>query len=152
MLTLPGEPGLPVSIEQVFHTWVEKAMAKNIEDLQSYLLKLDVTYQEPEPGTFVIKSTDGSNIVVRVADSVVVFRSKVMPVPEKNKEAFFRMLLELNGSEMLHGHYGLEGDAVVLCDALQLENLDFNEFAATFDEISLVLATHHKQLAPFYKG
>ena len=47
----------------------------------------------------------------------------------------------------MHGSYGLEGDHVVLTDALELENLDFNEFEASFDSITLALASHLGALA-----
>ncbi len=42
----------------------------------------------------------------------------------------------------MHGSYGLEGDHVVLTDTLELENLDFSEFEASFDSITLALASH----------
>ena len=32
---------------------------------------------------------------------------------------------------------------------LQLENLDYNEFAATVDDITLAVASHHGRLAKF---
>jgi hypothetical protein len=51
----------------------------------------------------------------------------------------------------MHGAYGLEGDKIVLTDALQLENLDFNEFQATIDDITLAVADHYSRLAK-YRG
>ena len=45
--------------------------------------------------------------------------------------------------------YGLEGDHVVLTDTLELENLDFSEFEASFDSITLALASHLSTLAPY---
>ena len=49
----------------------------------------------------------------------------------------------------MHGSYGLEGDHVVLTDTLELENLDFSEFEASFDSITLALASHLATLAPY---
>ncbi|MBL8978079.1 MAG: hypothetical protein JNM53_06700 [Gemmatimonadetes bacterium] len=49
----------------------------------------------------------------------------------------------------MHGAYGLEGDRVVLVDTLELENLDFTEFEASFDSLTLALATHLGALAPY---
>jgi hypothetical protein len=60
-----------------------------------------------------------------------------------------RELLELNARDLVHGAYGLEGDKVVLTDTLELENLDFNEFEASFDSITLALAQHLGALAPY---
>ena len=64
-------------------------------------------------------------------------------------EALLRELLELTARDLVHGAYGLEGDKVVLTDTLELENLDFNEFEASFDSITLALAQHLGALAPY---
>jgi hypothetical protein len=40
----------------------------------------------------------------------------------------------------VHTSFGLEDDRIVLCNALELENLDFNELEATLDELDLTLA------------
>jgi hypothetical protein len=125
-------------------------MAKGIEDVQSYLLKMDLRSEEPREGIWVLSGLDGiDKLVITLAGPVLVFRVKVMELPHRNREALFRTLLELNASEMMHGAYGVEGDAVVICDALQLENLDYNEFAATIDDISLAVASHHSRLGKF---
>jgi len=49
----------------------------------------------------------------------------------------------------VHGAYGIEVESVVIMDALQFENLDYNEFAATVDDITLAVASHHGRLAKF---
>ena len=56
-------------------------------------------------------------------------------------------VLELNATEMLHGAYGLEEGAVVVTDALQLANLNFNEFQATADDIGMALTNHYRTLS-----
>ena len=125
-------------------------MAKGIEDIQSYLLKMDLRYEEPREGIWILSGLDGiDKLVITLAGPVLVFRVKVIELPSRNREGLFRTLLELNASEMMHGAYGVEGDAVVICDALQLENLDYNEFAATIDDISLAVASHHSRLGKF---
>ena len=119
-------------------------------DIQSYLLKMELTHDEPREGTWVVSGIDGvENMIITLAGPVVVFRVKVMEIPRHQREELFRTLLELNASEMMHGAYGIEGDAVVISDALQLENLDYNEFAATVDDITLAVASHHGRLARF---
>lgn len=127
---------------------------KTAADIQDFLIKLELPYDEPTPGTFVIQAADGlDNIIVTLAGPVVVFRIKLMEAPKQRpgseREELFRTLLELNATEMMHGAYGIEGESVVICDALQLENLDFNEFAATLDDISLAVASHMGRLAKF---
>lgn len=127
---------------------------KTAADIQDFLIKLELPYEEPRPGTFVIQAADGlDNIIVTLAGPVLVFRVKLMEIPKHrpatDREELFRTLLELNATEMMHGAYGVEADSIVIGDALQLENLDFNEFAATIDDIALAVASHMGRLAKF---
>jgi hypothetical protein len=123
---------------------------KTAADIQSYLLKMELPYEEPREGTWVVGGLDGvDRMIITLAGPVVVFRVKVMEIPRHHREELFRTLLELNATEMMHGAYGVEGDAVVIMDALELENLDYNEFAATVDDITLAVASHHGRLAKF---
>jgi urea transporter len=73
----------------------------------------------------------------------------IMPEAPGSQAALFRHLLELNAKDLVHGSYGVDGDDVVLSDALELENLDFNEFQASFDSLTVALASHLSTLAPF---
>jgi hypothetical protein len=123
---------------------------KTAADIQSYVLMMELHAEEPREGTWVVGGLDGvDNLVITLAGPVVVFRVKVMEIPRHHREELFRTLLELNATEMMHGAYGIEGEAVVISDALQLENLDYNEFAATVDDITLAVASHHGRLAKF---
>ena len=125
-------------------------MAKSSEDIRAYLIKMDLRYDEVRESTWVITGLTGiDKLIITLAGPVAVFRVKVMEIPRHSREELFRTLLELNASEMMHGAYGVEGDAVVICDALQIENLDYNEFAATVDDITLAVASHHSRLARF---
>jgi hypothetical protein len=123
---------------------------KTAADVQAYLERMELPYEEPREGTWVVSGMDGvENLVVTLAGPVLVFRVKVMDIPRGQREELFRTLLELNATEMMHGAYGIEGESIVIMDALQLENLDYNEFAATIDDISLAVASHHGRLAKF---
>ncbi len=124
------------------------------EDIQSFIDRLDSGGQpaeEVQTGLWVIRTTDGAECVVHFNPPVVVLRVRVMepPAADGKRADFFRRLLELNASELVHGSYGLEGDHVVLTDTLELENLDFTEFQASYDSIMLALATHMGALAPY---
>jgi hypothetical protein len=125
------------------------------EDLQSFIDRLDSGVQsaeELEPGLWVVRTADGAECVVHYNPPVVVLRVRVMePPPDEPLRAdLYRRLLELNARELVHGSYGLEGDHVVLTDTLELENLDFTEFQASYDSIMLALATHGVgALAPY---
>ena len=124
------------------------------EDIESWITRLDggaVEYKEIEPGLWVIHTQEGAEVVVHFAPPVVLLRVRVMQLPaaEPRRSELFRQLLELNARDLLHGSYGLEGDEVVLTDTLELENLDYNEFEASFDSITLALAAHLGALAPY---
>ncbi len=123
---------------------------RNAEDIESYLIQMEAQFEAVGDGVWVIKDI-GPGLVLSIADSVLVFRMKVMEagaVPAAQREKLFRKLLELNAEEMLHGAYGLEASgAIVVTDALQLQNLDYNEFQATVDDIGMAVRNHYPELS-----
>ena len=124
------------------------------EDIESWLDRLDgasVAVKELGPGLWVVRTRDDAEVVVHYAAPVVILRVRVMELPagEPRRSELFRQLLEFNARELVHGSYGLEGDHIVLTDTLELENLDFNEFEASFDSLTLALASHLSTLAPY---
>ena len=127
------------------------------EDIQSWLERLEsgrLEVRELEPNIWLVRSREGAEVVVHYAPPVVILRIRVMELPasEPRRGELFRQLLELNARELIHGSYGIEGDYIVLTDALELANLDFSEFEASFDSITLALATHLGALAPYREG
>ena len=124
------------------------------EDLESFISRLNdgLNSEEVDEGIWVLSPGDGgAQIVVSYDPPVVVFRVNVMDLPETGDQRndLMKRLLELNAAGLVHGSYGIEGSRVILSDALQLENLDFNEFQASLDSISLALASHMAGLAAF---
>jgi hypothetical protein len=127
------------------------------EDLQSFLDRVDggtMTVAEVEPNLWLARATDGAQVVVHYAPPVVVLRVQVMELPEQEprRTELLRQLLEYNARDLVHGSYGLEGNQVVLSDALELEDLDYSEFEASFDSLTLALASHLGALASFHEG
>jgi hypothetical protein len=127
------------------------------EDIQSFLDRLDsgsLTVTEVETNLWIARTRDDAEVVVHFAPPVVILRVRVMELPESEprRSELFRQLLEYNARELVHGSYGLEGNHVVLTDTLELENLDFSEFEASFDSITLALASHLAALAPYREG
>ncbi|MFN8645427.1 MAG: hypothetical protein U0104_01600 [Gemmatimonadales bacterium] len=124
------------------------------EDIENFLDRLDsgsADTREIEPGLWVVRTTAGAEVVVHFAPPVVILRVTVMTLPAgaQKQAELCRALLAYNARDLVHGAYGLEGDRVVLVDTLELENLDFNEFEASFDSLTLALATHLGALAPY---
>ena len=121
---------------------------KSAEDVESYLLRMGVTYETIKPGIWLLQ-IGGPRLAVSIAGQVVAFRLKVMDLPPTGREEIYRSLLTLNTNEMVHGAFGLEGDAVVIVHALDLENLDLSEFQAVIDDMSMAAAKHQPDLARF---
>jgi hypothetical protein len=122
---------------------------KSAEDIESYLLRMGVTYETAKPGIWLVQVDGQGRLAVSIAGPVVAFRLKVMDVPGQGREELYRALLQLNTTEMVHGAFGIEGDAVVIVHALELENLDFNEFQAVIDDVSMAIAKHHANLSRY---
>ena len=81
-------------------------------DIESYLMRAGLDYEEVEEGTLVIRgeAEHTADVVMRVDDPIVVYRMKVTALPEKGIEDFLRKLLTINAREMLHASFGLEDD------------------------------------------
>ena len=124
------------------------------DDLLSFFDRLyggSLTIMELEPNLWLVRTPDDAEVVVHYAPPVVILRVRVMELPasEPRRGELFRQLLEYNARDLVHGSYGLEGDHVVLTDTLELENLDFSEFEASFESLTLALASHLGSLAAF---
>lgn len=124
------------------------------EDIQSFLDRVEdgtVDVTELEPGLWRARTQNGAEFIVNYAPPVVILRVRVMepPASDQKKSGLYRQLLEFNARDLVHGSYGLEGDHVVLTDALELNDLDFTEFQASWDSLNLALASHLGALAPY---
>jgi hypothetical protein len=74
-----------------------------------------------------------------------------MTLPRSNGSVatLTRRLLELNASDLVHGSYGIQGDSVVLTEAIELEHLDYEEFLASYESMTLALASHMRELGSY---
>jgi hypothetical protein len=118
------------------------------EDFDSYLLRLGVEYEEVDDGLWVIRSDEATAIVVSYSPPLVVLRLKVMDllVDDTKCTGLYRRLLELNATDIVHGSYGIEGNEVVLSDALDLEDLDFSELRSSYESLALAATSHTPKL------
>lgn len=121
----------------------------NREDVESFLLRLEVPYQELENGLWIVGDNEGPPVVVDHTPPLLLLRVEVMKVPddEELQSGLFRTLLEMNAADLVHGAYGLDGSEIVLSDALQLQDLDFSEFQASLDSIMVALSSHYEPLS-----
>ena len=119
------------------------------EDLESFLIRMDIEYDEVDEGMFLVQGRNsGFPVVVHHADALLLIRMKVMDLPESmdDEVGFFRTLLELNATDVVHGAYGLEDGELILSDTLELETLDFHELRASTESIELAATSHMKRI------
>ena len=129
------------------------------EDIEGFLDRLSAegtSYDEIEQGLWVVRP--GGNleldVVVHYSPPVVLLRVKVMNVPENDGRCadLNRRLLELNANDLVHGAYGIAQDSIVLTEALELEHLDYEEFLAAYEGMTLALASHLRELTSYREG
>ena len=126
------------------------------DDIEGFLDRLTaegVNYEEIEPGLWIVRP--GGNleldVVVHFSPPVVLLRVKVMNIPTDDGRCanLNRRLLELNANDLVHGAYGITEDSIVLTEALELEHLDYEEFLAAYESMTLALASHLRELASY---
>lgn len=126
------------------------------DDLESFLDRLSnegASYSDAGDNIWIIHPGGALNldVVVHYNPPVVVLRMKVMSVPKLNGKGadLNRRLLELNATDLVHGSYGISDDSIILTEALELAHLDFEEFQASYESMTLALATHMRELASY---
>ena len=126
------------------------------EDIESFLNRLSAsgaTYTEVEPGFWIVKPSPDSDLslAVNYSPPVVLLRVDVMELPKdpEQQATLTKRLLELNASDLLHGSYGIQEDHIVLTEALELSALDFEEFLASYESMTLALASHLRELGSY---
>jgi len=124
------------------------------EDLQGWVDRLGggtLEVEHPGESIWVVHAQAGVSMVVSLQPPVAILRIRVMESPKDGKQraGLYQRLLELNATDLLHGAYGLEDGFIVLTDTLALEGLDYRALEASFDAMTLALATHSGALAPF---
>ncbi|HZI42151.1 MAG TPA: YbjN domain-containing protein [Gemmatimonadaceae bacterium] len=126
------------------------------EDIEGFLDRISAegaSYREVEPGLWIVKPGGELDfaIVVNYTPPVVLMRVKVMSLPKDKGDlaTLSRRLLELNATDLVHGSYGIEEDSIVMTEALELAHLDYEEFQAAFESISIALASHLRELGTY---
>lgn len=125
----------------------------NREDIESYLIRAEVDFREIGDGIWLVdpgvdEPMGRQGIVVSYQPPVVLFRADIRdnPIDDQDQLRLYRRLLELNALDLVHGAYGLEDGQVILSDTLDLENLDFSEFRASLESLTLAISAHLPEL------
>ena len=115
------------------------------EDLESFLIRMDLDWSELEEGMFLVGGNDqGAPLVVHHSPPLLILRMKVMELPGNGQDhtELYRTLLEFNASDVVHGAYGIEEGELILSDTLQLETLDFEELQASSESLQIAASSH----------
>ena len=127
------------------------------DEVEDYLNRLTNeqggTFREVGPSLWVVKPGGelDFDVFVSLEGNVVVFNVKVMDLPKDGgaQSTLARRLLELNATDLIHGSYGIEQDAIVMTEALELGHLDYAEFMAAFESMTVALASHLRELGAY---
>ena len=126
------------------------------EDIEGWLNRLSAdgaSFSEVEPGLWIVRPSGelDFSVVVHFSPPVVLLRVKVMTLPSNAAAVatLSRRLLELNATDLVHGSYGIEANAIVMTEALELSHLDYEEFLAAYESITVALASHLRELGSY---
>ena len=126
------------------------------DDVESFLIRLSATgatYSEVEPGFWIVRPSPESDLslAVNFSPPVLLLRIDVMTLPDDATQTatLTHRLLELNASDLLHGAYGIQNKQIVLTEALELSALDFEEFLASYESMTLALASHLREFGSY---
>jgi hypothetical protein len=126
------------------------------EDIEGWLNRLaadGASFSEVEPGLCIVRPSGelDFSVVVHFSPPVVLLRVKVMTLPNNATAVatLSRRLLELNATDLVHGSYGIEDNAIVMTETLELSHLDFEEFLAAYESITVALASHLRELGSY---
>ena len=119
--------------------------------IEQYLIDLKYSYQEIKPNFWLLDDAEHNleGVAIVYDEPLVIVEVQVMDAPQQKREDFFVKLLELNASDMTHGAYGLQGDKVIIINTLEYDTMDYSEFRAALDAISLALSQHYPILSVY---
>ncbi len=116
------------------------------EDLESFLIRMDLDYEEVEEGMFLVRGGNGA-VVVHHSEPVLLLRLNVMDLPgQGDLSGLYRALLEWNASDIVHGAYGIEEGEIILSDTLELQTLDYEELRASLESLQFAASSHLGQI------
>lgn len=125
----------------------------NERDVERYFEELGYDYEMLGPSMWVVDAAvEGGfgKVVVSYSPPLVVLRLKVVELAKGRDDArLFRALLEANARDVVHGAFGLEGNAIVVVDTLEAEYFDVVELQASVDGMAFAAATILPRLEKF---
>ncbi len=121
-------------------------MLRNRDDIERFLETKVRAFTAVDEATFLVTlAPELPAAVLRVQPPVVLVQVEIGEAAFENLAhecAFYRKLLELNSTDLLHAAYGMNGNRVQLSAALELDHMDDNELEATLSDVTLALSNH----------
>ena len=119
--------------------------------IEQYLIDMMLSYQQVGENIWLLDDEEHSlqGVAIMLSEPLVIVRVEVMNVPSQNPVELYVRLLELNAADLIHGAYALENGKIVLIDTLEYDTLDYGDFRATLDAISLALTQHYPILSKY---
>jgi hypothetical protein len=120
------------------------------EYIQRFSELIGVTIAPPDQDGFTQVSRGSATVGINVVEQkgFILFLAPIMEVPEKNREALYTRLLELNYLATEDGAFAIDqATGKVYLRALRsLEALDFEEFVDMLDTVARVADEYDDQL------
>jgi hypothetical protein len=119
--------------------------------VENYLIDLMYTYEQIGKDLWLLDDEEHSlqGVAIMQADPLVIIRAEIMDIPKDNLLELYTKLLELNAIDIIHGAYAIENGKVILIDSLIYDTMDYEEFRASLDSISLALTEHYPVLSKY---
>lgn len=124
-----------------------------LEKVQEYIRRsgYEVLYQNEQTGILKISNeNDGiSQVILGVVPPILIIECFLFSI-QKDDWEMYKVLLQKN-RDMLHGAFVLneEGNKILYRYTVQIENLDYNEFEAALNSLSLLLHEYSEALLSF---
>lgn len=124
-------------------------------NIEKYIVDIgyNIKYKNRNEGVFVIENeADGvHNLIIGVATPILIFEQYLFTLQSDNMHVFKALLMK--NRDIIHGAFALteDGSKVIFRYTLQTSNLDFNEFEAAINSLSLLLNEYSDQLITFSK-
>ncbi len=117
------------------------------DDLESFLIRMDLDFNEVDDGMFLVQGSEGAPVVVHHSPPLLVIRMKVMSLPEGGDlKDLYKTLLVWNAADVVHGAYGIEEGDLIISDTLELETLDFPELQASLESLQMAASSHMEKI------
>ena|SRR5690606_33546870 len=135
---------------------LQKIFTMHFLNVEKYILDAgySIQYKSRGEGIFVIENlADGvQNLIVGVATPVLIFEQYLFTLTTDSLYLFKALLMK--NRDIIHGAFAIteDGSKVIFRYTLQIHNLDFNEFEAALNSLSLLLSEYSEQLIQFSKS